>query len=201
MAYQYAIALTGGIATGKSTVASLMGLNGLRIIDADAISHRLLDENASWVGEHFGTEYVTASKVNRPLLGQKIFSNPDAKKELETFLHPKIRAAIEEASEKQDRLKYPYLIDIPLFFETSSYPIKHSVVVYTPKEVQLERFMKRNGFSREESQRRIESQMNIEEKKDRATWVIDNSQNLKHLQKECEQFVEAIKVLYPAPKV
>ncbi len=201
MAYEYAIALTGGIATGKSTVASLMGLNGLRIIDADAISHRLLDENASWVGEHFGTEYVTGSKVNRPLLGQKIFSNPDAKKELETFLHPKIRAAIEEASEKQDRLKYPYLIDIPLFFETSSYPIEHCVVVYTPKEVQLERFMKRNGFSREESLRRIETQMDIEEKKDRATWVIDNSQNLKHLQKECEQFVEAIKVLYPAPKV
>jgi dephospho-CoA kinase len=201
MAYQYAIALTGGIATGKSTVASLMGLNGLRIIDADAISHRLLDENSSWVGEHFGTEYVNGSKVNRPLLGQKIFSNPDAKKELEAFLHPKIRAAIEEASEKQDRLKYPYLIDIPLFFETSSYPIKHSVVVYTPKKVQLERFMKRNGFSPDESLRRIESQMDIEEKKKRATWVIDNSQNLKHLQKECEQFVEAIKVLYPAPKV
>lgn len=201
MAYEYAIALTGGIATGKSTVASLMGLNGLRIIDADAISHRLLDENAAWVGEHFGTEYVNGSKVNRPFLGQKIFSNPDAKKELEAFLHPKIRAAIEEASEKQDRLKYPYLIDIPLFFETSSYPIKHSVVVYTPKEVQLERFMKRNGFSREESLRRIETQMDIEEKKKRATWVIDNSQNLKHLQKECEQFVEAIKVLYPAPKV
>jgi len=201
MAYQYAIALTGGIATGKSTVASLMGLNGLRIIDADAISHRLLDENTSWVGAHFGAEYVNGAKVNRPLLGQKIFSNPDAKKELETFLHPKIRAAIEEASEKQDRLKYPYLIDIPLFFETSSYPIEHSVVVYTPKEVQLERFMKRNGFSHEESLRRIESQMDIEEKKKRATWVIDNSQNLKHLQKECEQFVDAIKVLYPAPKV
>ncbi len=201
MAYQYAIALTGGIATGKSTVASLMGLNGLRIIDADAISHRLLDENTSWVGEHFGAEYVNGAKVNRPLLGQKIFSNPDAKKELETFLHPKIRAAIEEASEKQDLLKYPYLIDIPLFFETSSYPIEHCVVVYTPKEVQLERFMKRNGFSREESLRRIESQMDIEQKKDRATWVIDNSQNLKHLQKECEQFVDAIKVLYPAPKV
>lgn len=201
MAYKYAIALTGGIATGKSTVASLMGLNGLRIIDADAISHRILDENASWVGEHFGAEYSNGAKVNRPLLGQKIFSNPEAKKELEAFLHPKIRAAIEEASEKQDLLKYPYLIDIPLFFETSSYPIEHSVVVYTPKELQIERFMKRNGFSREESLRRIESQMDIEEKKRRATWVIDNSSNLKHLQKECEQFVEVIKELYPTPKV
>ncbi|MGA9046852.1 dephospho-CoA kinase [Sulfuricurvum sp.] len=202
MAFEYAIALTGGIATGKSTVASLLGLNGLRIIDADTIAHRILDENSSWVAEHFGTEFISnGSKVNRPLLGKKIFADPEAKKELEDFLHPKIRAAIEEQSEKQDRLKYPYLIDIPLFFETLSYPIKNSVVVYTPKTLQLERFMKRNGFSEEESLRRIESQMDIEEKKNRATWVIDNSSNLKHLQRECEQFVDTIKLLYPAPKV
>lgn len=201
MAFKYAIALTGGIATGKSSVASLLTLNGLRIIDADTIAHRILDENHLWVREHFGEEYVNGTKVNRPLLGKKIFADPEAKKNLEAFLHPKIRAAIEEASEKQDRLGYPYLIDIPLFFETSSYPIEHSVVVYTPKAIQLERFMKRNGFSEEESLRRIESQMDIEEKKARATWVIDNSSNLKHLQKECEQFVETIKALYPAPKV
>lgn len=201
MAYKYAIALTGGIATGKSTVASLMGLNGLRIIDADAISHRILDENAAWVAEHFGSEFVSGGKVIRAELGKMIFANPAAKKELESFLHPKIRAAIEEESEKQDRFAYPYLIDIPLFFETDSYPIKNSVVVYTPKEIQLERFMKRNGFSKEESLRRIESQMDIDEKRSRATWVIDNSSNLKHLQKECEQFVETIKALYPAPKL
>lgn len=201
MAFEYAIALTGGIATGKSTVASLLGLNGLRIIDADTIAHRILEENSGWVVERFGAEFVKNGKVDRPALGKMIFSDAQAKKELESFLHPKIRAAIEEESEKQDRLGYPYLIDIPLFFETASYPIKDSVVVYTPKVLQLERFMKRNGFSEEESLRRIESQMDIEEKKARATWVIDNSFNLKHLQKECEQFVETIKALHPAPKV
>lgn len=201
MAYKYAIALTGGIATGKSTVASLMGLNGLRIIDADAISHRILDENSAWVAEHFGTEFVSGGKVVRAQLGKIIFANAEAKKALESFLHPKIRTAIEDESEKQDRFEYPYLIDIPLFFETGSYPIKNSVVVYTPKEVQLERFMKRNGFSKEESLRRIESQMDIDEKRSRATWVIDNSSDLKHLQQECEQFVETIKALYPIPKL
>lgn len=201
MAFEYAIALTGGIATGKSTVASLLGLNGLRIIDADTIAHRILDEHSSWVVERFGDAFVKNGKVDRSALGKIIFADPEAKKELETFLHPKIRVAIEEQSEKQDKLKYPYLIDIPLFFETSSYPIKNSVVVYTPKALQLERFMKRNGFSQEESLRRIESQMDIDEKKARATWVIDNSSNLKHLQHECEQFVDTIKLLYPAPKV
>ncbi|MDD3770195.1 MAG: dephospho-CoA kinase [Sulfuricurvum sp.] len=201
MPYRYAIALTGGIATGKSTVASLLALSGLRIIDADTISHRILDQNAGWVAEHFGDTFVKGDKVDRPALGKLVFADPDAKKELENFLHPKIRAAIEEESEKQDALGYPYLIDIPLFFETQSYPIKDSVVVYTPKALQLERFIKRNGFSEEESLRRIGSQMDIDEKKARATWVIDNSSNLKHLQGECEKFVETIKALYPVPKV
>lgn len=193
MAFKYAIALTGGIATGKSTAASLLGLNGLRVIDADVIAHKLLDENSVWIAGYFGNEYIRSGKVDRSALGKLIFSNVDAKASLEDFLHPKIREAIEAASEKQDRFKFPYLIDIPLFFETGAYDIKDSVVVYTPKAIQVQRFMKRNGFSEEESLRRIESQMDIEEKKKRATWVIDNSGNLKHLQKECENFVDMIK--------
>lgn len=196
MAFRYAIALTGGIATGKSTVASLLTLNGLRIIDADAIAHRLLDEDASWVAETFGSEYVTPKGVDRPKLGKLVFADKAAKAKLEAHLHPKIRAAIEEESEKQDRFEFPYLIDIPLFFETGAYDIEDAVVVYTPKDIQLKRFIKRNGFSEEESLRRIESQMDIEEKKARATWVIDNSKDLKHLQRECERFVEIIKAKY-----
>ncbi len=201
MAFKYAIALTGGIATGKSTVASLLALNGLRIIDADTISHRILDENSSWVADNFGSHFIKSNKVDRAELGKLIFSDNEAKKKLEDFLHPKIRAAIESESEKQDRFKYPYLIDIPLFFEKKSYPIEHSVVVYTPPNLQLERFMKRNGYDRDESIRRINSQMSIDEKKSLATWVIDNSSDLKHLQNECEAFVESIKSIYPAPKL
>jgi dephospho-CoA kinase len=196
MAFEYAIALTGGIATGKSTVASLLSLNGMRVIDADAISHEILDESSSWVKEEFGEEYLKGSKVDRTKLGTLVFSNAQAKKKLEEFLHPKIREEIEARSVKQDKFKFPYLIDIPLFFENGAYDIKESVVVYTPSDVQLERFMKRNGYSKEESLRRINSQMPIDEKRDRATWVIDNSKDLKHLQQECEDFVEKIKAKY-----
>ncbi len=193
MAFEYAIALTGGIATGKSTVASLMALHGLRVIDADAIAHRLLDENAGWVSETFGDAFVKNAKVARAELGKVIFSDPEAKAKLEAFLHPKIREAIEAESERQDRFAFPYLIDIPLYFETDAYPIADSVVVYTPREVQLQRFMKRNGFDEAEALRRIESQMDIEEKKRRATWVIDNGGDLRQLQRECEAFVDIIK--------
>lgn len=196
MAFEYAIALTGGIATGKSTVASLLALNGMRVIDADTISHEILDASFVWVKEAYGEEYVSNSKVNRAKLGELVFSDEKAKKTLEEFLHPKIREEILQRSIKQDGFKFPYLIDIPLFFENSAYDIKDSVVVYTPSDIQLERFMKRNGYSKEESLKRISSQMPIEEKKKRATWVIDNSKNLKHLQQEVEDFVEAIKAKY-----
>ena len=196
MAFLYAIALTGSIATGKSTVASLMALNGMRVIDADSISHEILEANAQWVKENFGEEFVKNGKVDRPALGKLIFSDKDAKKKLEEFLHPLIRKEIEARSEKQDSFKFPYLIDIPLFFESQAYPIKESVVVYTPPELQLERFMKRNGYSKEESLKRIASQMPIDEKKKRATWVIDNSKDLPHLQDEVEKFVNTIKEKY-----
>ncbi len=196
MAFSYAIALTGGIATGKSTVASLLALNGMRIIDADTISHEILDASVSWVEETFGKEFVDGAKVNRAKLGSLIFSDEKKKRILEEFLHPKIRAEIEQRSIKQDSFKFPYLIDIPLFFEKGSYDIKNSVVVYTPRDIQLERFIKRNGYTKEESLKRINSQMPIEEKKKRATWVIDNSKDLKHLQKECEEFVNKIKAIY-----
>ena len=196
MAFEYAIALTGSIATGKSTVASLLALNGMRIIDADTISHEILEANASWVSETFGAEYLRLGKVDRSKLGEYIFSYSEAKKTLEEFLHPKIRAEILKRSERQDSLKFPYLIDIPLFFESKNYDIEDNVVVYTPKELQLERFMKRNGYSKEESLKRIATQFPIDEKRDRATWVIDNSQNLKHLQQECEDFVAIIKEKY-----
>ncbi|MEK6659756.1 MAG: dephospho-CoA kinase [Campylobacterota bacterium] len=200
MAFAYAIALTGGIATGKSTVASLLALNGMRVIDADSISHEILDASIEWVRENFGNEFIKGSKVDRSNLGRLIFSDNEAKKKLESFLHPKIRAEIEQRSIKQDGFKFPYLIDIPLFFENGAYDIKESVVVYTPADIQLERFMKRNGYSKEESIRRIASQMDIEEKKKRATWVIDNSKDLKHLQRECEEFVQKIKTKYLGKK-
>ena len=196
MAFKYAIALTGGIATGKSTVASLMALNGMRVIDADSISHKILDDSHAWVEETFGLEYVNNSKVDRTSLGSMVFSDADAKKTLEDFLHPKIRTEIEKQSIKQDSFKFPYLIDIPLFFENSAYDIENSVVVYTPSDIQLQRFIKRNKYSQEESLKRISSQMPIDEKKKKATWIIDNSKNLKHLQQEVENFVEIIKDKY-----
>ena len=191
--FQYALALTGSIASGKSTVASLLKLHGLQSIDADATAHEVLKDFPLDIAKLFGDNYLDKGVVKRKELGNLIFTNKEAKEKLEAFMHPKIRERIITKAARFEKLKFPYLIDIPLFFETNAYEIKHSVVVYTPKEVQLERLMKRNKLSEQESLDRIAAQLDIEVKKQKADFVIDNSGNLKHLQAECEAFVEKIK--------
>ncbi len=194
-AFSYALALTGSIASGKSTVASLLKLHGLQCIDADATAHKILDEEAQSIKALFGEEYLLERGVNRKKLGELIFNDREQKKRLESFMHPKIRQSIEKQAQRFEKLKFPYLIDIPLFFETKAYDIKYSVVVFTPKRVQLERLMKRNKLTQAQAQARIAAQMDIEKKRDLADFVIDNSHDLKHLQGECERFVESIKNL------
>ena len=194
MAYEHAVVLTGGIATGKSTASALMRLYGFRIIDADTVAREMLDRHAEAVAETFGPDYLDASgRVDRKALGSLVFENPEERRRLEALLHPPIREEIRRQSDEQERLGKPYLIDIPLFFETGGdYPIEHSIVVYTPRETQLRRLMKRDGFSEKEARQRIDAQLDIEEKRRRATWVIDNSGDLAQLSSECERVKEEI---------
>ncbi len=192
MAFKHAIALTGGIASGKSTVCNLLKLYGLRIIDADAIARAMLDEEAAAIAELFGKDFVKEGSVDRKRLGALVFSDKEARKALEALLHPKIREEIKRQSEAQDRLGGPYIVDIPLFFESKHYPIEKVVVVYAPREVQKARLIEREGLSEAEAEARLNAQMDIEEKRKRATWVIDNSGNLKHLQRETERVFDEI---------
>jgi len=185
--FKYAIALTGGIATGKSTVASLFMLHGFLSIDADKIAHKLLDIHYKDIQELFGDEYIQDKKVLRKKLGNLIFNNIEQKRKLEEFIHPLIKKQIVQEAKVFEKQKKPYLIDIPLFFENKSYDIDKSIVVYTPKDIQIKRLINRDKCTKDEAQIRIENQMDIEEKKNLATYVIDNSSDLKHLQNEVER--------------
>lgn len=194
MAFKYAIALTGGIGTGKSTASSLFMLNGFKIIDADKIAHSILNNSSLEISNLFGKEYIKKDgKVNRPLLGKLIFQNKEEKLKLENFMHPQIFNSIEIESEKLDKFKFPYLIDIPLFFERKVYPIEKSITIYAPKNLQINRVIKRDGFSEVDAINRINSQMNIEEKKNLSTFILDNSSTLKNLQQEIERITEILK--------
>jgi len=185
--FKNAVVLTGGIATGKSTVANLFMLHGFLTIDADKIAHKLLDIHSDTIASLFGQEYVENGKVLRKKLGNLIFNDIDEKKKLEHFIHPLIKEEIQKEASLFESKNKPYLIDIPLFFENKNYDIKKSIVVYTPKEIQIERLQKRDKCDEATALSRINNQMDIEEKKALATYVIDNSENLKHLTNEVER--------------
>ena len=182
--FENAIVLTGGIATGKSTVASLFMLHGFLTIDADKIAHKILDENSSKIAKLFGEKYIKDDKVNRLLLGTLIFNDTNEKQKLEQFIHPLIKQQIIKDAKVFETQQKPYLIDIPLFFENKNYDIKRSIVVYTTKDIQLQRLIKRDKSTKQEAQNRIDNQMDIDSKKRLATYIIDNTQDLKYLQKE-----------------
>lgn len=187
MAFEYAVVLTGSIATGKSTVAKFFSLFGFTIIDADSIAHRILDAQHQAIEEMFGKGLSVEGKVDRKALGSIVFTDKRKRKQLEALLHPLIFNEIKREAQEEDTLKKPYLVDIPLFFENERYPIKKSLVVYTSKEEQLKRLMQRDGYNEKEALARIATQIDVEEKRKRATYVIDNSGDLKHLKEECKR--------------
>ena len=196
-----AIVLTGSISTGKSTVGSLLKMHGFKIIDADAIAHILLDKHSVTIASMFGKEYVSDGKVLRKELGKIIFSDAKQRKELEEFLHPLIYQEIVKESAFCQSKNIPYIIDIPLFFENRNYDIDEVAVVYTTQEQQLDRLMKRENLTIEQAKAKIALQMSIEEKKQLASFVIDNSGSLRDLQAEVDRFVKYIKDKYVSIKV
>lgn len=190
--FDNAIALTGGISTGKSTVCNLLKLHGFFIIDADKIAHQVLNQNSHKISEIFGEEFVDNGVVNRKKLGTLVFGNPSAKASLQELVHPLIKAEIKEQAKLCEEKKMPYIVDIPLFFETRNYPIEKCVVVYCSPEIQLERLMKRDNISKDEAVIKISNQMDIEQKKSLAKYVIDNSKDIKALQKQVEKFIKEV---------
>ncbi len=190
--FKNAIVLTGGIATGKSTVASLFMLHGFLIIDADKVAHEVLDEEVDSIASLFGQEYIKDNRVDRKKLGSLIFNNKEQKEKLEAFVHPLIKQKIIEKAKVFELQNKPYLIDIPLFFEKGNYDIKRSIVVYTPKDIQVQRLIDRDKCSYDEAIVKIENQMDIEQKKLLGSFIIDNSKDLKNLQNEVERVKKLI---------
>ena len=192
MSFTYAVALTGSIGTGKSTAAVYLVKLGFSLIDADKIAHQILNEQHKEIAKLFGATLVKENKVDRKVLGTIVFADEKKRKALENLLHPLIFREIEKCAKRLDEKKVPYLVDIPLFFETNRYPIAKVLVVYTPASLQLQRLIERDCTSEEEAQKRINTQISIEEKGQKADYVIDNSGTLAHLERECKRVKDVI---------
>lgn len=196
MEFRYALALSGSIGSGKSTVCSLLKLYGFEIIDADSIAKKCLEEQKESVARLFGSEFVKNGSVDRKALATLIFSDKSQKRKLEELLHPLIRVEIVARASELDKKGKPYIVDIPLYFETGAYKMPLVAVVYAPKETMVQRIILRDQKSKEEALDIIGSQLDIEYKKKTADIVIDNSKDIKHLQQEVEKAVVKIKSFF-----
>ncbi|MFV0480396.1 MAG: dephospho-CoA kinase [Campylobacteraceae bacterium] len=198
MGLLFATILTGSIATGKSSVCKLLKEFGYEIIDADKISHELLHVNKREIVEAFGKEILDSKdEIDRKKLGKIVFTCKDERKKLENILHPRIYEKILKEANKLELFKKPYFIDIPLYFEREGkYKARFVCVVYAPKEIQIQRLMKRENMSFDEASSRVGLQIDIEIKKQKADFVIDNSKEMSDLKKEVENFLEKLKAKY-----
>lgn len=189
------IGLTGGIATGKSTVSQMLERRGAALVDADRIAREVVEPGQAplrQIAERFGQAVLNEDgTLNRRKLGQIVFSDEAERKALEAITHPAIRALMRERmarleAEKPDRL---VVVDVPLLFESKLQSLFEQVlVVYVPRSVQLTRLMERDGLAEEEARKRLDAQMDIEDKKRLADYVIDNSAGLAETEEQIERF-------------
>lgn len=190
-----AYVITGSIASGKSTVVNLLKERGFSVIDADLIAHEQLEICKREIIEVFGEQILDeAGKIDRKKLGAIVFREPKKLKNLEQILHPKIKAEILSKALQLECLGQVYFVDIPLFFEKKERyaEFKNVVVIYAPKELLLSRLMSRNALSLKDAKARAELQMDIEQKKKMAKFVIDNSNDRENLKLELEKFLKQI---------
>ena len=192
------VGLTGGIASGKSTVSRLLGQVGFPIIDADLVAHRLQQPGQPGferLVERFGRSIVTMDgSLDRQRLGQCVFNNQDARNQLNQVMQPLIRETIMGQLTGFTKAAVPVVIlDVPLLFEQGYDEDCDLVVVVTvDKATQLSRLMKRDGLSQAAAQARVAAQMPLNEKVARADIVIDNNGDDNHLRQQVAQLVKRL---------
>lgn len=174
------IGLTGGIGSGKSTVAEMIKSLSIPVIDADVIAREVVEPGEQAledIFEEFGEQMRTEDgRLDRKKLGAVIFENDEKRTTLNNIIHPAIRKRMLEQAKTYKDNGHPHVVlDIPLLFESKlEYLVDRIIVVYVDPETQLKRLLERDGSSKEEASQRISSQISIEEKRQLADEVIDN---------------------------
>lgn len=172
------IGLTGGIASGKSTVAGMLADCGAVIIDSDLLAREVVEpgtEGLARIVERFGDRVIADGRLDRAALGRIVFNDPEARRDLEAIIHPAVRrrAAELEAAAGPDAIVVQM---IPLLVETGQQDnFDALIVVDVPEQLQRERLMARSGLSAEDADARIAAQATREQRAAAATVVIDNS--------------------------
>lgn len=190
----YIIGLTGGIASGKSTVSGILKNLGAQVIDADQLAREVVQPGSPALKEIaavFGSSVLNDDGgLNREVLGKIVFNNSEARQKLNDIMHNRICELVQEAIVQLEREGYNMVVlDVPLLFEAGwDAQVNEIWVVAVPLAVQIDRLMQRNRLTREEALARISSQMDLKSKIERADVVIDNRASMEATRR---QVVEA----------
>lgn len=186
--------LTGGIATGKSTVTDMFRALGAYVVDADIWARRVVEPGQPALAEivqAFGQAVLQDDgRLNRAALGALIFHDAGARACLNEITHPRVRAGMKAETEQfwQAHAGQPVLWDVPLLFEGATIQlVNKTIVVYVDEATQLQRLMHRNSLSETEALARIRSQLTIEEKRRRADYVIDNAGTVEQTKEQVQR--------------
>lgn len=188
------IAITGGVATGKSTVAKILAaLLKTDIIDADEVVHGFLAPGTKIykkIIESFGKSVLKEDNcIDRKALGRTVFGDISQKEKLERIIHPAVKKEIKKRLKKfRDEGSKWVIIDIPLLFEAKMEHIADTViVVLRSRDLQIRALRKTKGISLEEANNRIDSQLSLRQKAKRADFVVDNNGTIRNAKKQVEK--------------
>lgn len=194
----YFLGLTGGIASGKSTADEFFKKKKIPIIDSDLIAHQIMEIGQNGykaVVDYFGTDILNDDQtINRRKLGGIVFNDKAKLKKLNELTHPLVHQEIKQQMARyranQEKL---VVIDVPLLFESGFESLCNGVLAIsiTP-ELQIERLMKRNAFTKKEAVARISNQMPLSEKEKRATYVVANTGTIDDLEKKLSDLLQEI---------
>lgn len=192
------IGLTGGIATGKSTVSNYIEELGWPVVDADLVAREVVQKGSEGLGEvvkAFGPEILTPDgTLDRAQMRKLVFKDQQKRQLLEGLLHPRIQRRTAQKRDELEASGYKVAVyDVPLLFEKNLQgQFDQTVLVYVAPELQRQRLMARDGISQDDADRLISSQMPIDQKRPLATRVIENSGTKKDLQAQVQELVQEI---------
>ncbi|HEY8796552.1 MAG TPA: dephospho-CoA kinase [Candidatus Dormibacteraeota bacterium] len=192
------VGLTGGVGSGKSTVAAILRELGAEVVDADEASHAVYEPGTpgfAAVVRDFGEGYVRKGRIDRDTLGELVFKDSDARRRLNSIVHPLVRDWMaQRTAEALERGADVVVQDVPLLFENKLEELFSTVVlVWVPEEVQVERLVGGRGFTPERAREVIAAQMPIDAKRSRATHVIDNSGTKESTRLQVERLWRALR--------
>ena len=196
------VGLTGGIGSGKSTVAGMFKDEGAYVVDFDYLARVVVEpDKPAWrdIVDYFGPEILSPDRtLNRSALAEIVFSDGDSRKALEGFTHPRI---FEESDVLVNAIKRkdPFsvvIIDFPLLFELElNKKFDRVILAYVPRGVQLKRIIERDGLAREEAEKRLNSQVSIEEKRSLSDYIIDSEGDLNDTRNQVKKVIHELREL------